>query len=144
LRDMDYGRYAGSLVSDVLKEDPELFHRWREAPHTVQFEGGDRLADLRGRIERFIGAVATHHTDGVVLAATHDSPVRVAASLALGLDDSHHNDKQLVTPLASVTILRVDDAGRQADGTRLGVNGTALELLAHNDVSHLRGIDGGV
>ncbi|MEX2431623.1 MAG: histidine phosphatase family protein [Dehalococcoidia bacterium] len=129
LRDMDYGKYGGLLVSDIKGSDPDLFQRWVEAPHTVHFEGGDRLADLRERIQRFIGRTQSEHGEGTVLAATHDSPVRVAASLALGMDDSHHNEPQLVTALASVTVVAVNGTG-------------SVELLAHNDVSHLRGIDG--
>ena len=48
LRDLDYGRYAGAFVADVVKEDPDLFHRWRTEPHTVTFDGGENLAALRG------------------------------------------------------------------------------------------------
>ena len=65
-----------------------------------------------------------------VLAATHDSPVRVAASLALGLDDSQHTQERLRTLLASITELTVD--------------GGRLALPVHNDVGHLQGVDGGL
>ncbi|MEX2599886.1 MAG: histidine phosphatase family protein [Dehalococcoidia bacterium] len=129
LRDMDYGKYAGLLVSDVRREDPELFRKWREAPDSVHFEGGDRLADLRSRVQRFIKTIVRQHPDGAVLAATHDSPVRIAASIAMGIDDSRHNDPDLITPLASVTIL--------------GFNGESMELLTHKDISHLKGVSDG-
>jgi broad specificity phosphatase PhoE len=126
LRDLDYGKYAGALLKDV---DPVLVQRWRDHPDTVQFEGGERLADLRGRIHRFIEEAAADHPRGTVLAATHDSPVRVAASLALGIDDSQHNWESLITPLASVTVLEVD--------------GQSLRLETHKDASHLVGVGDG-
>ena len=128
LRDLDYGRYSGVLMSDLEVQDPELVHRWRDLPHTVHFEAGESLAVLRKRITQFIRRTAERHGDGVVLAATHDSPVRMAASLALGLDDSQHNQRLLHAPLGSITVLEVDD------GT--------LRLPLHNYVGHLEGIDG--
>ena len=129
LRDLDYGRYAGALLADVEKERPELVKQWREHPHAVHFDGGEGLADLRARVQRFIREVAKRHPEGTVLAATHDSPVRVAASLALDLDDAEHNRDDLRTKLASITIFEV--------------NGAGIAMTVHNDTSHLKGIDGG-
>ena len=128
LRDLDYGHYAGALVSDLRRQSPGLLERWREHPDTVSFEGGESLAELRKRILRFIADVARDHDGATVLAATHDSPVRVAVSLALDIDDSQHNREDLRVPLASVTVLNVGSGG--------------LELVTRNDVEHLRGIDG--
>ena len=127
LRDLDYGRYAGAFVADVMREAPELFHRWRTEPHTVTFDGGENLAALRVRIERFIREMAQAHPDSTVFAATHDSPVRMAVSIARGLPDSSHREEWIKTQYASVTTLEVDEGG-----TRLAL---------HNDVSHLAGIE---
>ena len=129
LRDLDYGRFAGGLLSDLEAAQPGLVAQWRERPHTVLFEGGEGLAQLRRRIERFVAVVAKQHADGLVLAATHDSPVRMVACLALGLDDSHHNQEGIRAPLASVTIVEANGDG-------------SLGLRLHNDVAHLRDLDG--
>ena len=94
----------------------------------MRFEGGESIEELRARIARFIARTAQRHDGETVLAATHDSPVRVAASLALGLDDSQHTQERLRTQLASVTELSVD--------------GALMTLPVHNEVGHLRGIDG--
>ena len=128
LRDLDYGRFAGALLADVREQQPGLIDQWRDHPETVQFEEGERLSDLRGRIERFIAEVEERHPDGTVLVATHDSPVRIAASLALGLDDSQHNKDFLKTPLTSITEIGVEDGN--------------LTLRVHNDFSHVRGGNG--
>ncbi len=129
LQDLDYGKLAGALLEDVRREQPELVERWSTHPHLVQFEGGESLADLRRRICGFVDQVTRSHSTGTVLVATHDSPVRMITSLARGLDDSHHNDPDLRTSLASVTILEA----------RSG----SITLRDHNDVRHLRGIDDG-
>lgn len=126
---MDYGKFAGALLSDVRRDHADLFEQWRTHPHLVQFEGGERLSDLRRRISQFVGKIVELHPAGNVLVATHDSPVRMVTSLARGLDDSHHNDTDLKTSLASVTILEADAA--------------SITLRNHNDVSHLSGIDDG-
>ncbi len=127
LRDLDYGRYAGALVADVMREDPELFNRWRNEPHTVTFDGGENLAALRGRIERFIRDMAAAHPGGTVFAATHDSPVRMAVSIAHGLPDSSHREEWIKTAYASVTALEVEDG--------------AVRIVGHNDAAHLAGIE---
>lgn len=127
LRDMSYGRYAGALVADVIREDPDLLHRWRTAPETVTFDGGENLAALRGRIERFIRETSAAHPSGTVVAATHDSPVRMAVAIACGLPDSSHREEWIKTSYASVTALEVDDG--------------AVRLLQHNDDTHLAGLE---
>ena len=127
LRDMDYGRYAGAFVADVMRDDPNLLHRWRTEPQNVTFDGGENLAALRGRIERFIRDMAEAHPEGTVFAATHDSPVRMAVAIAHGLPDSSHRDEWIKTSYASLTALEVEDG--------------AVRLASHNDVAHLAGIE---
>ena len=127
LRDMDYGRYAGAFVADVMRDDPDLLHRWRTEPQNVTFDGGENLAALRGRIERFIRDMAAAHPEGTVFAATHDSPVRMAVAIAHGLLDSSHRDEWIKTSYASLTALEVEDG--------------AVRLASHNDVAHLAGIE---
>jgi broad specificity phosphatase PhoE len=129
LRDLDYGRLAGAFLDDFRREKPGLIEQWRDHPETVHFEGGESLADLRGRISRFIAELFAQHPSGTVLAATHDSPVRVVASLALGLDDSHHNRTDLVTANASLNVFEIEDG--------------EVTLRVHNDVDHLQGISDG-
>ena len=50
------------------------------------------------------------------------------AHLALGIDDAEHNREDLVTQLGSITEFELVDG--------------ALRLRLHNDVAHLRGLDG--
>ena len=128
LRDLDYGRFAGAFVADVEREDPGLLERWRNAPETVTFDGGENLAALRERMGRFIRQTARAHPDGAALAATHDSPVRMAVSIAQGLPDAAHREEYIKTPYASVTVLEVERDG-------------AMRVALHKDVAHLAGID---
>ncbi len=125
LRDIDYGSYGGKYTADVQRQDPDLWKQWVEAPHTVQFPGGEGLPDLRERMERFLSSLAGNDSAETPLAVTHDSPIRTAVSIALGVDDSHHH--QFVVQAASMTVMEVTEAGCQ--------------LLALNDTAHLEDVD---
>jgi probable phosphoglycerate mutase len=128
LRDLDYGRFAGWLLSDMQKKAPEVLQQWRSAPETVTFEDGENLDDLRRRITRFINEASDLHSGETVLAATHDSPVRVVASMAMELPDSQHLRGDIRTELASVTTIQVENGH--------------IRMEVHNDVAHLRGVHG--
>lgn len=126
LRDLDYGETAGMLTTELRARYPDLWERLRTAPETVEFPGGESLGVLRRRMERFLREAAAHHS-GDVLVVTHDSPVRVVASIAKGLSDAEHGRPDLVTGLASVTV------AAWADG--------AVSLEVHGDVAHLEEVD---
>ena len=125
LRDIDYGSYGGKYTADVQRQDPDLWKQWVEARHTVQFPDGEGLPDMRRRMERFLSSIAENDSAETLLAITHDSPIRAAVSIALGVDDSHHH--QFVVQVASMTVLEVTQAGCQ--------------LLGFNDTDHLKDVD---
>ena len=122
LRDLDRGPLWG-FGPDLARLDPDLAQAWRERPEGVRFPGGEGLADLRRRIRRVIATLAERHADANVLAVTYDAPMRVAASLALGIDDSHYHEPHLAAPLASLSII--------VAGPR------ELRLESHAEVAHL-------
>ena len=126
LKDLNYGKYSGSLLSDVKESDPELWLKWKESPHLVTFDDGESLSQLRMRIKEFINQVSKNAHHGKILCVTHDSPIRIVVSLALGYEDSLHNDKSLLTPLASLTEINVD-SGR-------------FEIIYRQDSTHLNGV----
>ena len=127
LRDLDYGHLAGARLDDFKAAYPQVWERWRAAPDRTTFPGGESLGGLRARILRFVERAGANGA-GDVLAVTHDSPVRTAASIALGLPDSQHTSPSLSTPCASLTAINVD--------------GGRWMLESHNDAAHLAGLDG--
>ena len=127
LRDLDRGPLWG-FGQDLALLDPELARAWHDQPESVRFPGGEGLADLRRRVYRVIVTLAERHRDTNVLVATYEAPMRVAASLALGLDDAHHHDPKLAAPQASISVLAVSPRG--------------LSLESHGEVAHLEGAGG--
>lgn len=125
LRDLDRGPFWG-FGPDLARLDPDLAHAWQEQPESVRFPGGEGLADLRRRVQRVIATLAERHRDANVLVVTYDAPMRVAASLAMGIDDSHHHEPYLVAPLASLSII----VARPGE----------LRLESHAEVAHVAGL----
>ena len=127
LRDLDYGHLAGARLEEFKAAYPLVWERWRSAPDRTVFPGGESLGNLRARVVRFVEDASVNGA-GDVLVVTHDSPVRTAASIALGLPDARHNDPGLDTLYAALTVISVED-GRWT-------------LESHNDAAHLTGLDG--
>jgi phosphoserine phosphatase len=73
LNDLDYGSWQGRTHQEVEAQDPELFARWREAPHLVRFPAGDSLQDLVGRGADAIRLVLDRHKIQTVVMVGHDS-----------------------------------------------------------------------
>lgn len=74
LRDLDFGRWRGQSIDEVATAEPEALQAWltgwEAAPH-----GGETLAQLNGRVERWLGELAG---EGHIVAVTHPSVMRVA------------------------------------------------------------------
>ena len=126
LVDIDFGVYANMFAVEARAKDPDLWERWRTAPHAVRFPQGESLGDLRRRMERFLNEARAWDGGRTILVVTHDSPIRVAACIAAGLDDAHHH--QWVAGTASVTTIEL-----LTEGMRL--------VRPYADTSHLQGID---
>ena len=60
------------------------------------------------------------------LAATRDSPARMAVSIARGLPDAAHREEDIKTPYASGAVLEAE---------------RAMRVALHKDVAHLAGIN---
>ena len=126
LADIDFGVYASMLTLEARARDPDLWSRWRASPHAVHFPHGESLGDLRRRMREFLEKAWTRWQGHTLLAVTHDSSIRVAACIATGLDDSHH--QEWVAATASITTIEVS-----AEGLRL--------VQPYADTRHLLGKD---
>jgi broad specificity phosphatase PhoE len=125
LSDINFGIFSNMVAAEARAKDPGLWQQWRAAPHAVRFPAGESLGDLRQRMFRFFDEARTWG-GYTVLAVTHDSPIRVAACIATGLDDSHHHE--WVAETASMTIVELSSSQ-----VRL--------VQPYADTKHLLGID---
>jgi probable phosphoglycerate mutase len=67
LRSMDYGQWAGQTHIDVAQRWPELYHRWRHDPFSIQVPGGESMACLRDRALSALQDILAQHIDGDIL-----------------------------------------------------------------------------
>lgn len=75
LIEIAHGSWEGRLRVEIEREDASRLQMWRSAPHVVQFEGGESLADVDARWRSFVAACPAN---GDAIVVTHDILVRLA------------------------------------------------------------------
>lgn len=123
--DIDFGDWQGRSPDDVRNKNPDLLQRWYEAPHTVEFPGGESLDDVRHRAVGGLDAVLDLHRGRAVAMVGHSVVNRVLLCAVLGLSNEHF--WQLRQDTCAVNVFEVDEDG----------NRTVVSL---NDTCHLRNV----
>ena len=84
--EMRFGEWEGCTFDEVATRTPDLYARWRSAPHDVTSPGGEPLGVVGARVADGIAALRSAHPDGTVALVTHAIVVRLIVLAALGLD----------------------------------------------------------
>lgn len=124
LREMHFGDFEG-LTFDQIEEQYQLIFSaspsWRSRGPHVRAPGGESIADLAGRVERFWEEVRERHAEGTILIVAHGGPLQVLICRLLGIGLEHWWQIRLSS--ASISILDTHPQG------------ASLALL--NSTSHL-------
>ncbi|MFW6135687.1 MAG: histidine phosphatase family protein [Chloroflexota bacterium] len=123
LLDIDFGEWQGHSPKELEKRHPELLRAWVNAPHTVQFPGGESLDDVRDRVVPGLDEVIARHPGQTVAMVGHTVVNRVLLCAVLGLGNDHFWRLQQET-----CAVNVFDAA--PDGT--------FTIVALNDTCHLQ------
>ncbi len=77
LREGNRGRWEGRRMSEVAREEPELYAAWMTAGPEFRFPGGESLLEQQTRV---LGALAEYRSTAAlpVLAVCHRGSIRVA------------------------------------------------------------------
>ena len=88
LLDVNYGEWQGHSPAKVMERNPELYRRYLEAPHEVQFPGGESLEILQRRATNALEHVIARHPGETVVLVAHMgvNKVLLCSVLGLGLD----------------------------------------------------------
>lgn len=121
IADVDYGQWVGRSPDEVAAEYPSLFQTWAEAPHLVEFPGGESLAQVRARAWAAMEEVCTRHEEQQIVLVSHVVVNRVLICAALNVDNSCF--WKVAQDNAAINILERDQAGHR--------------LLLLNDTCHL-------
>lgn len=89
LIEIGHGAWEGRLRDELAANDPQRYRRWREAPASVAFEGGESVGAV---LERWRDFARDLQPKTATLVLTHDAVARVAlcAAQGLGLDAFWH------------------------------------------------------
>jgi broad specificity phosphatase PhoE len=73
LMDIDYGGWQMRSHADVEASAPQVYRRWKTAPHWVRFPDGESLQDLVARTGDVLRLVLERHAADTVVLVGHDS-----------------------------------------------------------------------
>jgi broad specificity phosphatase PhoE len=124
LSDLCYGDWEGLPLVEIKVKYTELYRQWETAPHMVRFPGGETLAELRGRAWSALQEVTFRHQEQTILLAAHRAVNKVLIAALIGLDDSHF--WRLGQDTTAIN--------------RFTWTGTTWQIIAINDICHLRGM----
>lgn len=75
LLEIGHGTWEGRYRDEIAANEPDLYRTWKEHPEVVKFEGGESLADVLARWQKFVEQFDPR-VDTLLL--THDIVVRIA------------------------------------------------------------------
>ena len=89
LLDIHFGELQGMAFAEARERYPDLMRAWRDAPHTVQFPGGESLEVIRQRSTAALREVAERHLGQTIALVAHTVVNQVLLCAVLGLGNDH-------------------------------------------------------
>jgi probable phosphoglycerate mutase len=122
LVELDYGRWEGKTLAEIMENDPKTFSAWDADPAHVAPPGGESGLEAQQRVVSFLDFLAAQHPQGLVLVALHKTVCRLAICHVLGMSPSEYR-RRLILNNAALSIIQPRPYGWQ--------------LITFNDTSHL-------
>jgi broad specificity phosphatase PhoE len=85
LLDIDFGSLQGLTFGEASQQYPDVSRAWLEAPHTVQFPGGESLAEVRHRVLAGLDGVLARFPGQSIAMVSHTVANRVLLCAVLGM-----------------------------------------------------------
>jgi alpha-ribazole phosphatase len=122
LVELDYGRWEGKTLAEIMKNHSSTFRAWDADPGQVAPPGGESGLEVQQRLLPFLDFLAARHPQGHVLVVFHKTVCRLAICHALGMSPSEYR-RRLIVDNAALSIIQARPYGWQ--------------LITFNDTSHL-------
>ncbi|MBI2916559.1 MAG: histidine phosphatase family protein [Chloroflexi bacterium] len=122
LMDIDYGEWQGLSPDEARTRYHSLYDQWQNQPQSVQFPGGESLAEVQRRAAAGLTALAPRHAGQAVVLVSHEVVCKCLLCWALGLDLSGF--WRVKQDVAAINIIEVS-------------NGVPVLVLA-NETCHLK------
>lgn len=84
LREMNFGKWEGKLISEIKKEYEKTYNTWRNYPSEAQIESGENLHIIKDRVEEFFDEINKKYQNKNILIVSHSITVRVMLLTLLG------------------------------------------------------------
>jgi broad specificity phosphatase PhoE len=126
LIDFNYGEWQGLTLEEVIERDDVLYQDWLDTPEQMRIPGGETLADVLNRAMPFVVNSVMRCREGKIALVSHRVVLKVIICALLKLDNAHFWD------------IKMDNGAI----TRFLYDGDHAVLTSHNDISHLREIQG--
>lgn len=82
----DYGEWQGHTPKEVAQRWPDLYQKWRHAPHEVQFPGGESLPIVLERAVAMLHELSEAHPDQTVALFSHEIVCKAVMLHVLGME----------------------------------------------------------
>ena len=122
LVELDYGRWEGKTLAEIMENDPKTYCAWDADPAHVAPPGGESGLEAQQRVVSFLDFLAAQHPRGHVLVALHKTVCRLAICHVLGMSASEYR-RRLILNNAALSTIQSRPYGWQ--------------LITFNDTSHL-------
>jgi broad specificity phosphatase PhoE len=109
LRELSYGLWQGRGSEPRGRCDAGLEWRWRFAPWSVRFPGGETLAEVEARAAAALRRIRAAHPEGTVLVCGHGHLNRVLLIHALGWPRERF--WEIDQPNGECQVLEADESG---------------------------------
>jgi alpha-ribazole phosphatase len=121
LDEVNFGKLEGLTATEISSGFPDFYRLWLNWETTLEFPGGESVADFHGRVSNFSERLKTHRAEQTVLVVAHAGTLRMLICHLLDL------------PLPNWRKMRLDLASRSV--VEMTPAGGVLTCL--NDISHL-------
>ena len=95
LREVDVGDWAGRVVSEIERENPEGFRLWQDG--RKGWGGGESYEEMGERVIATVRRIAASHPEETVLLVTHGGSIRACRAAAAGLTYSQSRAAGIVS-----------------------------------------------
>ena len=123
--DLNFGNWQGEQHNKLQEEHPELYDRWLNKPHTMEFPEGETLAVVRKRIEDALTDLVTRHENETIVIATHGAVLRVLLCFLHDVGNEHY--WKFTIDNCAFIIVKFEHG--------------KYSIIAENDNKHLIGLD---
>ncbi|MBM3118905.1 MAG: histidine phosphatase family protein [Chloroflexi bacterium] len=125
LIDINYGAWQGLSPAEAAAQNGDLYSKWLESPHLVNFPGGEGLADVRERAALAVDSLIAQHPKETIVLVSHKVVCQVLILILLGLDNSHF--WEITQDVCAINLFEV--------------RGGVPSALFLNDTCHLKGVN---